>query len=230
MSKRSDIIDPTEWTAGRKYGLVYSEVLGWIDLGHAQGDDIKALLSDFRQGEMSSEATYQITYNQKMTIKKQFGTGKYTRWQIKKGLSIPQIHSIALMIMMSTAGSFEAWQSRWFFNWYTDSGFSGEDLTSDLLGFYRAILPVHYQSQLKLINKEAALKRWDYYGPVGQHKNKGFLPLLFPDPENECVIHQPHTGKLPAFMTWVEPWKDFNSGVVQLIVQDGTSFLFTPGI
>lgn len=41
MSKRSDIIEPYEWTSNRRTGLVYSEVLGWIDIGHAQGRDIK---------------------------------------------------------------------------------------------------------------------------------------------------------------------------------------------
>lgn len=42
MSKRSDIIDGRT-SSDRKYGLIYTEVLGWIDLGHAQGDDIRTL-------------------------------------------------------------------------------------------------------------------------------------------------------------------------------------------
>jgi len=37
MSKRSDILEPSEWISTKRTGLVYSEVLGWIDLGHAQG-------------------------------------------------------------------------------------------------------------------------------------------------------------------------------------------------
>jgi hypothetical protein len=32
MSKRNDIIEPSEWTSTRKTGLVYSEILGWIDI------------------------------------------------------------------------------------------------------------------------------------------------------------------------------------------------------
>lgn len=43
MSKRNDIIEPSEWALDRKTGLVYSEILGWIDIGHAQGSDIKKL-------------------------------------------------------------------------------------------------------------------------------------------------------------------------------------------
>lgn len=36
MSKRQDIIDGREY--GSPYGLIYTEVLGWVDLGHAQGN------------------------------------------------------------------------------------------------------------------------------------------------------------------------------------------------
>lgn len=34
MSKREDIIEP-EMVGRARRGLVYSEILGWIDLGHA---------------------------------------------------------------------------------------------------------------------------------------------------------------------------------------------------
>ncbi|MFX2609523.1 hypothetical protein [Enterobacter mori] len=42
MSKRSEIIDG-KFAETEKYGLIYTEVLGWVDLGHAQGDDIEKL-------------------------------------------------------------------------------------------------------------------------------------------------------------------------------------------
>ncbi len=49
MSKREDIIDP--WARREKeYGLVYSEVLGWIDLGHARGADITNCLEQMQRG------------------------------------------------------------------------------------------------------------------------------------------------------------------------------------
>ena len=60
MSKRSDIIEPYEWTNDRRTGLVYSEVLGWINIGHAQGTDIISLLADFRKGESISNRSYLI--------------------------------------------------------------------------------------------------------------------------------------------------------------------------
>lgn len=40
MSKRMDITDGMFATT-KNYGLVYTEELGWIDLGHAQGNDAR---------------------------------------------------------------------------------------------------------------------------------------------------------------------------------------------
>ncbi|MEX9251693.1 hypothetical protein [Pseudenterobacter timonensis] len=56
MSKRRDIIDGREY--GSPYGLIYTEVLGWIDLGHAQGKDIKKLLWNINAGESSGREYY----------------------------------------------------------------------------------------------------------------------------------------------------------------------------
>lgn len=156
--------------------------------------------------------------------RKILGSGKFICWKIKKGLSVDEMHSIALSMMLATASLFENYQSQWFFSWHTDSGFSGEDLTSDLLGFYRAILPSNYQSRLKLISKEDALKRWDHYGPIGNYKNKGFLPLLFLDPDKQSVSGKPYKGKSPSFMTWVHPYCDFGSGKVTVLTPNGTYF------
>ena len=227
MSKREDIIDPHEWTNTTIYGLDYSEVLGWIDIGHAQGTDIAALLADFRRGEASNNTYYRITYTQKMYILgRVFGTGKFIRWDIKRGRSVKEIHSIALAMMMHTARMFEDYQSQWYFNWYSDSGFSGEDLTSDLLGFYRIITGDYLKSQLRLVSKENALKRWDYYGPIGNYKNKGFQPLLFNDPTNPCVKHAPYNGHLPSFMRRVSPYTDYKSDNVRIVAGDGTYLSF----
>lgn len=51
--------------------------------------------------------------------------------------------------MYGTAKRFEAWQNSFIFNWYTDSGFSAEDLVSDLIGFYRVFGtgPIHFYWQ-----------------------------------------------------------------------------------
>lgn len=172
----------------KKIRLVYSEVLGWIDLRHAREWDIRDLLSEFRIGEASGKPYYTIQYLQYMrAFGSRIGTGKFICWEVKRGRSQREIYSIMLAMMMQTARLFENYQSQWFFSWYTDSGFSGEDLASDLLGFYRTILPTDYRPRLKLVSKESALRRWDHYGPIGDFKHTGFSPLLFPDPDDKST-------------------------------------------
>lgn len=54
MSKRSDIMDG-KYAVTSKAGLIYTEVLGWVDLGHARGDDIRELLRQMATGESSKK-------------------------------------------------------------------------------------------------------------------------------------------------------------------------------
>ena len=50
MIKRKDILDSaaaeTAW-----HGLIYKEVLGWVDLGHAQGSDIRMALGKMKHSD-----------------------------------------------------------------------------------------------------------------------------------------------------------------------------------
>lgn len=215
MSKRKHIIDP--WVPGKKeYGLVYSEILGWIDLGHALGDDITDCLMQMERGEASGQPYYLVEYQQAMKYK-QVRTGRCLRWNIKRGRSLSERHSITLAMMMETAIAFENWQSMPFFSWYTDSGFSAEDLVSDLFGFYKVVRPQNYWPWLKIVDQEAALRRWDYYGVLGSFKNKGFNPLLFPDPADKRVPHIPYKGRLPNFTMSITPFTRFDSDIVRRI-------------
>jgi hypothetical protein len=52
MSLREEIQDGRE-AGNLRSGIIYTEVLGWIDMGHARGDDVRKLLSDMHQGEHS---------------------------------------------------------------------------------------------------------------------------------------------------------------------------------
>lgn len=208
MSKREDILDTSRFGSenGIRKGLIYSEILGWIDMGHARGDDIRALMTRFSIGESSGKAYYQVRYEQTMGLSR-FATGRFNVWQVKKGKTLTERRGIALAMMMSTAVAFENWQSMSFFSWYTDSGFSGEDLISDLFGFYRANFPRTYWGELKIVSKASALRRWDHYGSIGRYKNTGFLPLLFPDPAEKFICPKPYKGQLPRFMMQVTPYK-----------------------
>ncbi|MDR3105690.1 MAG: hypothetical protein LBU96_14750 [Yokenella regensburgei] len=213
MSKRSDIIDG-KFAETEKYGLIYTEVLGWVDLGHAQGNDIEKLLFDMTMGERSGLEYYDVTYSQGMTSP--YGlvrSGKMLTWRIKRGRPFWEHNSIALAMMMTIARSFEYFQDSFPNNLITDSGNSGEDLVSDLLGFYRVVsspLPFHL---LRPVSKDEALKRWDHYGKIGAWKNTEFTPLLFPDPEKFSGA-RPIKGELPPFMRTIKPYNDFSSGNV----------------
>jgi len=221
MSKRSDIIDGTA-AARVPYGLVYTEVLGWIDLGHAQGSDIRTLLRSIDFGEASGKKYYDVTYSQSMTDPtRTMRMGKFITWRIKHGRSHFECKSIALAMMMSLARKFEGLQASFPITSITDSGFSGEDLVSDLLGFYRVVTLYDLFELLRPVSKAEALKRWDYYGKIGSWKNDSFSPLLFPDPE-KFPNAKPRKGVLPDFMTTVRPWSDFHSGIVGIASTDGS--------
>jgi len=229
VSSREDIRDGADFEHSLR-GLIYSDVLGWIDMGHARGDDVEELMRQFIMGERSGQDYYVVMYRQDMNIVKfgsRLGLGRFARWEIKRGRNIHDIYRIMLAMMMSTAQSFENLQSLKLFTWYTDSGFSGEDLVSDLFGFYRAIRPGFYADQVKPVSYESALRRWDYYGAIGSFKNRGFKPIIFPDPEDPCVKHEPYLAELPMFMKWLYPWDDFTSGTVNVLTNNGAAFGYT---
>ncbi|MBT0724867.1 hypothetical protein HH682_10595 [Rosenbergiella sp. S61] len=215
MSKRSEIIDGI-YAPSRPKGLVYTEVLGWVDLGHAQGTDIRNLLSQITQGESSTKEFYDLRYSQGMSgLLGQVRTGKVMIWRIRRGRPYWEQKSIALAMMMHMARKFEAFQGNFPNNLVTDSGFSGEDLVSDLLGFYRVVSVQNPFSMLRPVSKEEALKRWDHYGKIGSWKNETFQPLLFPDPAKNPHA-RPYNGILPPFMRTIVPYNDFLSGNVIL--------------
>ncbi|THB83509.1 hypothetical protein E1N66_15270 [Pantoea allii] len=228
MSKRSEIIDGNK-AATEKYGLVYTEVLGWVDLGHAQGTDIRNLLSQMKQGEASEKEFYDVRYSQGMAgIWGQVRSGKVMTWHIRRGRPYWEQKSIALAMMMSMARKFETFQGSFPNNLVTDSGLSGEDLVSDLLGFNRVVSAQNPFGMLRPVSKEEALKRWDYYGKIGSWKNDTFQPLLFPDPK-KFPNSRPYKGVLPPFMRTVVPYNDFLSGNVILPRHDKTFVVLGAG-
>ena len=228
MSKRSEIIDGAQAPYGNR-GIVYTEVLGWVDLGHAQGTDIRELLRLIAQGESSGRELYDVRYSQGMTgLRGQLRSGKVITWRIRRGRPYWEQKSIALAMMMTMARKFEAFQGSFPNNLVTDSSFSGEDLVSDLLGFYRVVSIQNPFPQLRPVSKEEALKRWDYYGKIGSWKNETFQPLLFPDPE-KFPHSRPRKGMLPSFMQTVAPYNDFLSGNVILPQHDKTFVVLGSG-
>lgn len=217
MSNRSDITDGI-FATSRKSGLIYTKKLGWIDLGHAQGNDARALKAKLDNESFASyfeefdEWYFPVSYHQEMGKKGRvlgrklsFQTGVSTQVMVKACLSPEAKARVALTIMYSTAKRFEAWQNSILFNWYTDSGFSAEDLVSDLVGFYRVFgkgpdplwlaEPVPYKTALQI---------WDSYDPIGHYKNTEFSPFLFPT-EPPMKYGQPLKKELPSWLNYIKP-------------------------
>lgn len=218
MSNRRDITDGI-FSTHRKSGLVYTKELGWIDLGHAQGSDARALKAKLdseyfsRYFEEFDEWYFPVSYHQEMAKKGRipgmeftFHTGVNTQVMVKACLSPELKARVALTIMYGTAKRFEAWQNSILFNWYTDSGFSAEDLVSDLVGFYRVFgkgpdplwlaNPVSY---------ETALQIWDSHEPIGHYKNTDFSPLLF-SLRPPMKYGEPIKKNLPSWLNYIKPF------------------------
>lgn len=223
MSKRNDITDGMFATT-KKSGLIYTEKLGWIDLGHAQGNDARVLKKQLEQEQWAkyykqfNDRYFPVSYHQEMTKRKRifgldldFQTGVHTEVMVRASLPPELLAQVALTIMYGTANRFEAWQNSFLFNWFTDSGFSAEDLVSDLVGFYRVFgtgpdplwlaKPVSYQTALQI---------WDAGEPVGHYKNKQLSPLLF-HTTTPFKYGKPRRITLPEWLNYIKPLdKDFS--------------------
>ncbi len=134
-------------------------------------------------------AGFKVTYKQDMG-NRHMTFGVERSYLVRFGLTTKQKKSVALAIFMEVSKGFEAYQGNWFWSWLTDSGFSQEDLVSDLLGFYIAIGELSKEQVLELCHpasKEDSLALWDAQGAVGSHKNTKFEPMLSENPPDECA-------------------------------------------
>jgi hypothetical protein len=218
MTTRADIIgaDDVYTSTGtvRKYGLIYTSECGWIDLGHANSDGKTYECARSLWQQITRQTTYtsclrdrtpaRIKYGQTMK-RRGISIGETREYDVDRELdSAEEQKSIALSIFLDVSVAFESLQSNWFFRHVSDSGYSVEDLVSNLVGFYRAVNPgVDYISICKPVPKAHALAIWDEFGAVGSRKNKTTSPVLFPNPLVECGLVR--TGRLPHMLDTIKP-------------------------
>lgn len=111
--------------------------------------------------------------------------------------------SVALAIFLDVSHSFESLQAGWLFNKLTSSGYSAEDLVSNLIGFYRAVEPHGQHIQVcQPVSKKIALSIWDKYGDIGQIKNYSTTPYIYPIPP---ASGGPMSAQLPYSLTTIKP-------------------------
>ena len=100
---------------------------------------------------------------------------------VRKGLPLKRKEEVALRIFLDVSYGFESMQASFPFFLGTDSGYSQEDLVSNLIGFYAAVKGLsdaQIEQQLcKVVSKKASLDVWDKYikdAGIGETKNKGY--------------------------------------------------------
>jgi len=195
MSKRKDILKNISKGSKPKNasGLVYTCNCGWLDLGHLSSPrepriEIGAT-NLWRQinnelGERKKNG-FIIKYAQDHgggDGKAKYGIGRYfgshESYWIKSNLTLKEKKAVALAIFKEVSVKFETVQNT-IMSPATDSGFSQEDLVSDLIGFYIAVGEISREKALELCyctSSKTAFAMWDEYGAVGKNKNTSWRP------------------------------------------------------
>lgn len=124
MTTRSDIIDNSDRyiTRNTPKGLIYTENLGWIDLGHANPTGAERLWQQMVMPRGGDDTWFEVNYDQSMSTNL-FGVGiiagVYRRFVVRRGLSEHVLQGVALSIFMGTSHQFESLQdflALYFFN------------------------------------------------------------------------------------------------------------------
>lgn len=227
MSVRSDI----EPVKGQRR-LSYTRRCGRVDWGHARPKAALSLKSQMfaEQGSdpvtrsadlnLEGEPAFSLTFGEMMqTSVLGFPLRRSTDhlWIVKKGLSHAVREQVALGIFLAGSYEFEALQSSIPYVWRTDSGFSVEDLVSDLIGFYIAFRDISME-RMRVICGEVSVQEsyriWDTYTPhgIGSVKNRTAKPILFPTKEgvrsaaDTSFPHELATIRpAPEGVDWVRP-------------------------
>ena len=164
-------------------------------------------------GKKTGPIGYKVTYLQDMR-KWGIQVANQRSYLVRKGLSDMQKKSVALAIFLEVSHLFESLQDSFPFNWITDSGYSQEDLVSNLIGFYIAIGEIDSIAQAKalchVLTKQQSLSLWDKHGPVGEHKNYTHQPQFLPDTtydnsmqSSDFCLNQPK--KFPEIFYRIKP-------------------------
>ena len=210
MSGRSDI-QPNSRGWRR---LSYTRRCGWVDWGHAlpgSALDLKQQLEVERatwpglsrvSAKFDGHDAFPINYGQRMT-----GFSAERHWIVRRGLTAAARESAALGIFLSASFDLEGAQSSFPFSWVTNSGFSAEDLVSNLIGFYAAFRGMTQDQQRRIcgeVSVAESLRLWDENLPngLGAIKNRTLRPVLFPTRERGSG---PASTAFPLQFTTITP-------------------------
>jgi hypothetical protein len=206
-------------TIGEKYGIIYTCNCGWFDRGHAYtapslrphvgaANLWNSILKEDGPPEVIGRVPmpgFVVTYRQEAR-QKIAGVALYPgierQYVVRRRLSNVVKQGVALAIVMDVSIAFESLQGSWASRTLTgsDSGFSEEDLVSNLIGLYKTIFPMIDVDQLcKPVSVAASQAVWMANGSVGSNKNKQFRPRFHPC--SECK----GTPRFPAQFEVIQP-------------------------
>lgn len=212
--------------------LRYSCNCGWIDTQHAyldsQPDTInweigptnlwKQLVEERQPGpDLNGRPAFLVLFAQDMKLGP-VASGYRGVFRVHRGLSIERKRAIGLRIMLDVSAKFERLQASFPYGVILDSGFSMEDLVSNVIGYFKATYNWSDGSLLsacKVVSVQAAVDVYNTYsrGGLGERKSVQYdSPLYFPC--NECS-GRPEFPKLfqqkPANYGYdFEPFPEFN--------------------
>ncbi|HYH05129.1 MAG TPA: hypothetical protein VEC37_18710 [Bacillota bacterium] len=205
--ERRQILDACD-AEEEDYGFVYTKKAGWIDLGHAIPRGARKLWEQIRNepaGRVwpNNDHNFIVKYDESMAFIA-LGIGIEKTYRVRRELSLKEKKSVAMAIYFEVSMDFEKLQGQIPLSKTRDSSFSGEDLVSNLIGFYRAVEPgKKYVQMCDPVSKEEALKIFDRFGPIGKYKNRQIRPLLF-----HLNAKGPVLGQLPPFLRTIQPAKN----------------------
>lgn len=202
MTTRADIIGP-EGFGDAKGTLIYTCNCGWIDLGHVNPKGARGLLEQIRTAT-EKPGGGMIAYHQTAGPFAVSGIS----YQIEPGLSAAEQNSVGLAIFQEVSMDYEGMQED--FSWLTSSGFSQEDLVSNLIGYNAAAKGRTAESMIrehcgKILSKAEAEKIWDETGDVSKNKNRKWEPVLHKC--TACSEACPEDRAFPAEFSTIKPAK-----------------------
>lgn len=188
---------------GEKFGIIYTCNCGWLDRAHSYSAPVRRpwvgaeslwrslQIEDGMPERLGRRQAFVVGYRQD-AVKKFAGVKLYPGvtklYVVARGLSNAQKRQVALAIFREVSLKFEELQNSWIARKLTgsDSGFSEEDLVSDLIGFYKVLDPkLDVDKLCRPVSIAASRRVWNANGPVGRNKNKSFTPILHPC--DECA-------------------------------------------
>jgi RHS repeat-associated protein len=205
--------DPSGLTPFDRTRWGYYANAGWVDWEHAEPGTSSRMFEAVKAGtgdhDWLPERNHNMTRANSFGITVQMGNttthfgGLVTvrpvkkHYRIRNDLTEQQKIEVTLAIFLDISYTFEARQAGWPRRWLSSSGFSQEDLPSNLLGFYMGVLGYSRRKIEELIGPrlgdEQAEILYDFLGSdLGSIKNytttpkdwNGIVRFLFQDDEN----------------------------------------------